>query len=555
MSMKALAEWPVYAKLTPEARDALIAAIGKSGDQAKQAEVIAALKKTASVEESLTVFIAHRVEFRDFLRAYKNKAAAKPAVAEEKPGPTADERGETREVDLGQVQKVKVLPVAVPTSPPPDPESTGDDEGGRPEAEVIPAGSIPTKTIKGAQKPKGSSPLSFLTGIFSGKDKKADPRKPAATTSRPGDKKGKSAPMNKGLLIGGVVLVIIVAVVILLSVSGGGGGGYQPSPEYPLVTETDNPGSQGTNTEEFWADLGQTQPDQRSPGALGYMTALTGFGIFLRLMLTMFAMLDVKVRLKTQPGAFFFMLAGLAAGWLTLPIFNLIASSTSIGVQMLLFTLLGVLWGVTVIAIFAEKDRTAISAALALFGAALFYEGAFKALPVLGGFFGQQWPMWSGIYSVGGVLTLIWSGRTVHAALTLFVIALGIISIITAAQEVGKKKGMRASIMTGVIVVGVFILTNYLLGLGVSALLARQVSPSVEVKLVFEVLRPLLAWVLSFVISMVIGMLMGDIEVGFAENKGQSGMSGGSFSFQNIADFAFLATVVPLYLGVIITIV
>jgi len=363
-----------------------------------------------------------------------------------------------------------------------------------------------------------------------------------------------------------VLILLIMAVLVLPSLMGNGsnqGSDFYSSPTLPgadpssiLVPEAQPTEATVTGSGDYWQSLSQVQPEQKSPGILGYLTALTGFGIFLRLLLGVWGLLDANVRKKNQPAAMLVMCLSIAAGWLTLPILNFLASKPNEAGWFIVGALvLGVVWAIPVAMIWVQKDKTPLTVALSIFVSAVFYAGKMAIVPALGTYFGAIWPLWQGVYSLGGMFALIWGGRAAEAALTMFVYLGGLTVIFLSIQEVGKGKRMATALMTGGIVIGVFLLSSWGIGALFNSLLAGQMNPTVELVVLLAVLRPLLAWVISLVVSIGIGVARGDIEVGgIGENRASQGLALSQY-IQNVADFAFLGTVIPLFLGVIMVLI
>lgn len=378
---------------------------------------------------------------------------------------------------------------------------------------------------------------------------------------------------KKGLSRTWIVIIIAVLAVILLAV------GYfifaqpsfaEPAPTYELAPTyepaldfaTQTPGesldlapaspSVRSPDQDFWSKLRQTTVPEFSPGNLGgQLNAKTAVGLFLLLMLTLEAVGEGKIRKKGQNGALFFTIVALMAGWLTMPTLIIIAGGKTVGWFIVGVVFLAILWALTVSTIKSQNDLSPTVVAVAIFTTSLFYFGKLVVITAIGAFFGLVWPAWVGVTSLGGVLTLLMTGRASAAILTVVIVLFGALTIYLASIEVGKKHGHWSALMIGAAIILIFFLTNWGGNSAVAWLMNTQ-NPSVTVIVVLKILVPVLAWLISLVSSIGIGVAMGDVEVGRSENRQTLGLERTGTFIQNIADFMILGTIIPLFLGVII---
>lgn len=423
-------------------------------------------------------------------------------------------------------------------------------------------GMVPTMTKKGTKakagdlgtNPMGDVPADMMSG-----GSPFDTGMPGMASDSPGVSKktplGQGLGNNKMLVWGGLGLVVIVVIglVIFLASQGGSSAAYDtamfdsPSDGTPSART-----SAGQSSEmNFWSNLKSEQVPERSPGILGFQTATTAVGIVLMIVLSLWAWSEGSVRNNGQKGALFFSILSVITGWITLPILNFLAGTTVVGWFVVGFVLLAVLWALSASTIWSQTDKTPITITLALFVSSLFYSGKLTVISAIGTLFNLTWPAWTGITTMSGMITLLMTGRFLEATLTIFVLILSAVVIAFSIMEVGKKHGHTASITIGVIIIVLFLVSNWGLNSFVAWLIATQ-GLSVFVSVIFKVVAPILAWVISLFASVMIGVFMGDIQVGFTENRQNLGIQKSGGYLQNIADFAILGTVIPLILGVII---
>jgi len=330
-----------------------------------------------------------------------------------------------------------------------------------------------------------------------------------------------------------------------------GDGMYDP---LPVTSSAQEKVTLSDKDQTFWNSLGNVQVKELSPGNLGWkFNAKTSVGIFLMFVLTLWAVGEGAVRKKGQNGALFFAIVALLAGWLTLPVLIMISTAKT-GWFFLGMMFLALLWGLSISTVKSQGDLSPITVAIALFTASLFYVGKLTVISTIGFLFGAIWPAWTGVTNIGGLLTLLISGRGASAVLTFLIVVLSSVVLYLSSKEVGKKHGYWSSAFIGFVVIVVFALSNWGLNAGVTYLLTTSPDMSASIAVVLKVLAPVLAWVVSLLASVGIGVAMGDVEVGRDENRQKLGLSQTGGFIQNIADFGILGTIVPLFLGVIVQI-
>lgn len=390
-------------------------------------------------------------------------------------------------------------------------------------------------------------------------------------------KPAKKSMSKKTMVIAGSVAVLALLVFALVGYnmySGGGSSGQydfsnpvpvQTLPGSPTGLSTLTPGLDPLATEtvpapvdpdvSFWSDLKRYQVPETSPGNLGWQfSAKTAIGALLMLFLSFEAYGEGKIRKKGQNGASLFTTVALLAGWLTMPVLMLMSATKLMGWFVFGSLFLGVLWAMTASTVWSQNDLTPITVALALFTSSLFFVGKLAIISAIGVLFGAVWPAWVGVTTLGGVITLLMTSRASMAILTILITFLGIIVIYMASIEVGKKHGKWSALMIGLAIIIIFSLTNW----GLSALVQYFVNTqnlTIMITVVLKVLVPILSWFISLVSAIGFGVAMGDVEVGRAENRQSLGLEKTGTFIQNIADFAILGTIIPLFLGVIIALV
>ncbi|EKD52710.1 MAG: hypothetical protein ACD_61C00267G0001 [uncultured bacterium] len=302
----------------------------------------------------------------------------------------------------------------------------------------------------------------------------------------------------------------------------------------------------------FWSELISKEVPELSPGNLNnQLSAKTAVGLILMVVLTLWSWGEGSIRRKSQQNAGYFGIRGLLAGWLTMPILVLVSKATLPGWIMVGVGFLIWLWAYAASTIKSQSDLTPFLTALGLFTATLFYYGKLTFITTLGTLFGATWASWTGVTTVLGVFTLLFTGRGIEALLTILIIILGITVIILASLEVGKKHGKGSAFFIALLILLVFGFSNWGLTAGVEYLVQVQ-NTSVLVTVVLNVLAPILAWVFSLLTAVGIGVAMGDTEVGRTENRQVLGLQKTGTFLQNIADFGILGTLIPLFFGVII---
>lgn len=302
----------------------------------------------------------------------------------------------------------------------------------------------------------------------------------------------------------------------------------------------------------FWSSLKHLGVPELSPGNMGgQLTANTAVGLFLLLMLTLESFGEGKIRKKGQNGALFFTIVALLTGWFTMPILVLMSSGVSAGWFMIWSIVLGVLWAMTASTILSQNDLSPTTVALAIFTASLFYYGKLVIIAAIGVLFGAVWPVWVGVTTVGGAVTLLMSGRASLAILTIVIDLLGVLVIYLASIEVGKKHGHWSALMVGAAIITIFALSNWGLNSLILYLVTTQ-NLSITATVIFKVIAPILSWLFSLVGAIGFGVALGDVEVGRAENRQTLGLEKTGTFIQNIADFLILGTIIPLFLGVIV---
>jgi hypothetical protein len=389
--------------------------------------------------------------------------------------------------------------------------------------------------------------------------KKSDPKKNdnQAPDPEPGPQE-KSSKKKWILLAAGVALVLVLGAVLFAAF-----GGSQPSYHYSdsstptgvTALPTTDPGllqdPLPSADQSFWSGLRNIKVPELSPGNLeGQLNATTAVGLFLMVALTLWAIGEGGVRKKGQNGAMFFSAVALLAGWLTMPILTII-SIQSLGWFILGLLFVTTLWVLTASTIWSQNDLSPITVALAIFTASMFYYGKLTIITSIGALFGVAWGAWTGVTSMGGIITLLMTGRADAAFLSILIIVLGLLVIYMASVEVGKKHGPWSALVIGVIIIIVFYLSSW----GLSSLaqwLINTQDPSIIITVVIKVLVPVLSWVASLLLAVGIGVALGDVEVGRSENKQRIGLERTGTFVQNIADFGILGTIIPLFLGVII---
>jgi len=400
---------------------------------------------------------------------------------------------------------------------------------------------------------------------------------PEQATASPKPKRfGFLKKVEKKYWIGGGAITLIVLVLIGYFVFSNGGGvatpydfaseptftspdlgtdpalGFAPQiPEENLGLDSISP-TLSSPDQDFWSQLHLSQVPELSPGNLEWLlNAKTAVGIFLLLMISLEALGEGKIRKKGQNGAFFFTIVALMAGWLTMPTLIAIAAAKTIGWFVVGVLFLGVLWALTYSTIKSQNDLTPITVALAVFTASLFYVGKLVVITTIGALFGLVWPAWIGVTTLGGVLTLLMSGRASASILTVVIVLFGALVIYLASKEVGKKHGHWSAMMVGAAIIIIFFLSNWGLN-SLIAYLVRTQNLTLMVTVVLKVIAPILAWLTSLISAIGFGVAMGDVEVGRSENRQTLGLEKTGTFIQNIADFAILGTIIPLFLGVII---
>lgn len=456
--------------------------------------------------------------------------------------------------------------------------------GPDPEPEVDPAQSqspAPVNPQKSANVKAAKSNRLSMGGILSAIKSRLPNRGPNAVSKR-----NPLASLMKHKKIAIVILILIILGIGYMAISRGGSptivsDGQNPeefvdipniSGENVTIVPTEevspqstpqnnnlggNDGSLGTSQadqtdEDFWASLGSSEVPERSPGILGYQTATTGVGIFLMLVLSLWAFFEGKIRNNGQEKALAFSILAIFTGWVTFPVLNLLSEIKVFGWFLVVFAALLVPWSLVTAVIWLQKDKTPITISLAIFTGVLFYAGSLPIISTLGTMFDATWPAWSGVTSVAGMFTLLMAGRFTEAALTLLILVLSILVVSLSVLEVGKKQGVAGSVTIGLIIIALFLGSNFGLNYLVSLLMTTYTLP-VPVIVVLKIAAPILAWAFSLVVSILIGAGMGDMEVGFNENKIQVGIKKTGGFVQNIADFGILGTIIPLFLGVINT--
>jgi hypothetical protein len=356
----------------------------------------------------------------------------------------------------------------------------------------------------------------------------------------------------KPIAIGAGALIIVVLAIFAFSYFGGQGSA---NPDIIYNEPSKAPANDApaiTNDQDFWSVLAQTEVPELSPGNLnGKLNAKTAVGIVLMLVLTLWAIGEGAVRKKGQNGALFFSIVALCAGWLTMPILVAISDVQTVGWFFVWSVFLAILWALSISTTKSQNDLSPITVALALFTASLFYIGKLSIIKAIGALFGLTWVAWTHVTSLGGVVTLLMTGRGADSLLTVLILILSLCVIFLASKEVGKKHGHWAAMLIGSIIVIAFYLANWGLNSGVNYLVNTQ-NLSVTVTVVLKVLVPILSWVVSLLISVGIGVALGDVEVGRQENRQNIGLQKTGTFVQNIADFGILGTIIPLFLGVII---
>jgi len=302
----------------------------------------------------------------------------------------------------------------------------------------------------------------------------------------------------------------------------------------------------------FWSALVSKDVPELSPGNLNnQLSAKTAVGLILMVVLTLWSWGEGSIRRKSQQGANYFTILGLLAGWLTMPILVLITKASYPGWIMIGVMVVVWLWSNAASTVKSQSDLTPFLTALGLFTATLFYYGKLIFISTLGALFGATWAPWTGVTTVFGAFTLLFTGRGMEALLTILIIILGITVIVLASLEVGKKHGKGSAFFIALLILLVFGLGNWGLTAGVEYLVQAQ-NTSVIVTAVLNILAPILAWIFSLLAAVGIGVAMGDTEVGRTENRQVLGLQKTGTFLQNIADFGILGTLIPLFFGVII---
>ena len=422
--------------------------------------------------------------------------------------------------------------------------------------------------IAAAPKAKGPSFFSKLKSVIP--TKKAKPAVSGTAVAATKTTAKKPVIGKKTIWIGSGVLGLILIVAVLALLVGRGSHGSSGTGFAADSTMSSTPTSEtsinsapGTSInssapatltadQKFWADLRLADVPELSPGNLGgQLNAKTSVGIFLMFALILWSLGEGFIRKTGQNGSVFFTIIALIAGLFTLPALIIFSNVQPVGWLVLVLIIISGFWYLTISTIKSQSDLSPITVALALFTASLFYVGKLAVVKAIGSLFGATWAIWTHVTSVGGVLTLLMTGRGGEAMLTILILILGLLVIFMAGREVGKNHGHGAALVIGLAIIIVFLLSNWGLSYGATWLI-NNYHLAVTVAVVLKVVAPVLAWFVSLFASVGIGVALGDIEVGRQENRTKLGLGKTGNYMQNIADFGILGTIIPLFLGVIL---
>ena len=312
----------------------------------------------------------------------------------------------------------------------------------------------------------------------------------------------------------------------------------------PVVTETLGAKARA----DFWTQIKTTPAAEISPMIAKGMTPDDLVGIGLVVAVIVFCILDARSRKNKQGrGVMINAIMSIVAGLVTIPLLNF--ASGSLGNEFIALLIVVAVWVIGPIgAAVNQEDLSGLVTATALMAFVGYFVGQFSMLVPLGPVYQQAWGSWQGVTTFGGFFRLILALRLGELPMTAFVYALGLVAIFLAVMEVGKGRNKWIPLLVGVVSTIAWALLQTL----GAFLLNRLVSPtmSVDVIVLLEVMVPTICYLLALSAAVGIGIAVSDNTTPQSRERAQ-GLAGMK-SERSVADFAQLATVFALVLGVII---
>lgn len=400
------------------------------------------------------------------------------------------------------------------------------------------AKAAPAASAKAAPKGEGGS---FLDGIFDAIDERLPDGVPSFVNGR------TIVAFGLGLI------VLFVVVGLVLALSGGESSTpnttVAPQPTPVVVVPTPTPTPDVDETQELVNQVLSAPQPEISPWLNGrFDNPLVFAGLLMALTIPIFTWLDSKARVKVQQFAPAGALGAIALGILGLPLAN-IAAGNAIA-TLIMVVLLSVVWAILIGVAIAYRDWTSVSAALMLTAVVGFLGGSFALPAGLGRLVDANWPTWSGVTTLGGLTAYLMAFKFAQAAMTLYVYAVGVLAIILAVVEIGKRQGLSGVVILGGFTLILWVLATWGLNALFDWLFSGPMKPSALLAL--EVLKPLLAWFLSVLIMAIVGSKLGDdASINIGVNQMQLGLKGQA-GIPTVADFLFASTVVGVFLTLIV---